>query len=490
MRNRQKRQKIDGPEGSGAGSLDEQDDEHSLPAPPAIAANVSHDPAAVELCGSFLACTEQLQHLQEGRYAERRAGADVFEVTRDPERGSLEVTRRLQFVKGLESATRDARQTIKDEIAKRKHDVKGLLEEINLLGNQIQQDGDESEMLGREISRLYQVIGRHKRCLKELEGMWQVEVKVEVERVCTRVALVREESRSTSKERELVPLENAFVYAVGGVGLSSVERLDLSKNKWEAVAPLSQTRNVGGACATVLDGFLYVTGGFQFGSDKKACERFDPRRGAWEAVASMPVERWGCVATALKGLLYVVGGNNNHHNLASMIRYDPRRNVWEDAAPMHLARYGATGAAVDGFFYVAGGESKGHTVSSVEYYDPDRKEWTLVAPMTYPRRGCAAAVLNGQLYVCGGFHSEGNPRYLSSVERYDRVSNRWEEVAPMTTARYLCAAVVCQGMLYVIGGCYKQKHFDSAERYDPLSNRWEAVAHMSCKRSSLSVAAL
>ena len=67
--------------------------------------------------------------------------------------------------------------------------------------------------------------------------------------------------------------------------LSSVERYDPAKNAWEAVAPMSAARAA--PAAAVVDGKLYVMGGYDSGIRLSSVERYDPARNEWVAMASM-----------------------------------------------------------------------------------------------------------------------------------------------------------------------------------------------------------
>ena len=57
---------------------------------------------------------------------------------------------------------------------------------------------------------------------------------------------------------------NRYIYAIGGCDnatrYQSVERYDPSSDQWLTIAPLISPRS--GAGVGVLDGFLYVCGGF------------------------------------------------------------------------------------------------------------------------------------------------------------------------------------------------------------------------------------
>eukprot|EP00808_Paulinella_micropora_P004772 g61175.t1 len=89
----------------------------------ATATTSTPDPHAVQLCKSLLSLPEQLMQLEGGRYADAKDGSDVFEVNIDRLRGSVEVRRLRDVPRGLETATREARERVADQIAMLKQDV-------------------------------------------------------------------------------------------------------------------------------------------------------------------------------------------------------------------------------------------------------------------------------------------------------------------------------------------------------------------------------
>ena len=76
-------------------------------------------------------------------------------------------------------------------------------------------------------------------------------------------------------------------------------------------------------------------------------------------------------------------------------RFDPLANAWETVAPMIQNRYGCSAAALEGKLYVAGGGSAllvgGSFLGSVERYDPSTNRWEAVAPLKRKRLGCGLA---------------------------------------------------------------------------------------------------
>lgn len=136
---------------------------------------------------------------------------------------------------------------------------------------------------------------------------------------------------------------DGILLAVGGEAAEGVPsaralRWDSTTRTWTEAASMSTPRDTF-ACA-VLDGLVYVCGGWGKKSALATVERYCPARDAWTTVASMPEGRVACAATAVDGALVVVGGYNDASSLASAVRYDPRLDVWETLPSLPAARYG------------------------------------------------------------------------------------------------------------------------------------------------------
>eukprot|EP00457_Paulinella_chromatophora_P006584 gb/GEZN01006603.1/.p1 GENE.gb/GEZN01006603.1/~~gb/GEZN01006603.1/.p1 ORF type:complete len:495 (-),score=61.62 gb/GEZN01006603.1/:128-1612(-) len=443
---------------------------------------ISHDRTTVKLCYSFLSLLDQLKLVCEGQYAEERPGAPVFELSRDLQRGILQVTRYSEICHNLQSATTEARKTVTEEMSLRKQDLSSLDKEIATLAAAIEESGGEgAELKGQQTAQLHLLKGRHKNRIKALESMNEVEVKVKVERVTLRVEVVQQEENPNGQiEARLVPMEDPCIYVMGGApsgpkdAVRTVERYNEKSNTWKAVTPMATNRYA--LASTAANGFVYAIGGSNGTPARFASvERFDVRRGCWEVLQPMSVPRDSCAAAVLQGKVYVCGGYLNKKTLSSVERFDPATGKWEDVASMTSPRRFCAAAVLDGLLYVMGGHDSEFRLTTVERFDPARNSWQLMPSMNQAHSGCAAAVLNGQLYVLGG-QSEGDSSCV--VERFDAKKAIWELVAPMRFSRAGVCAAVLSGSLYAIGGDHGGTFLSSVERYDDVTNTWELVEPM------------
>ncbi len=183
------------------------------------------------------------------------------------------------------------------------------------------------------------------------------------------------------------------VYVCGGWNrgskwLSSCERF--VSNEWIAISSMKEER---GALAMVaIDGKLFAIGGGN-GSRLSSVERFDPKSGQWQFVSRMRKGRFWHGAAVLNGQIYVCGGFGSGGRLRDCECYEPERNRWETVAAMNRRRRSFNLVAMNGRLYAVGGRGSG-AETSVESYDPNRNEWTLLnEPLIEPRKHASAVVL-------------------------------------------------------------------------------------------------
>ena len=154
-----------------------------------------------------------------------------------------------------------------------------------------------------------------------------------------------------------------YLFALGGSGppvfeddpyLDLCECLDVEKNEWRTVAPMSLRRT--GLRVASLGGYLFAIGGFS-ASDTKALslvDRYDPMTDSWRLVASMNSARRSFAVAVLNGYLYAIGGINGGIYYDSVERYCPRSNKWVFIHSLSVERRAVCAAALDNFVYAAG----------------------------------------------------------------------------------------------------------------------------------------
>ena len=193
---------------------------------------------------------------------------------------------------------------------------------------------------------------------------------------------------------------NGTVFALGPSGT------------WERRQPMPDGTRRGASGVTVVDGNLYVAGGFR-GSAVDDFSAFDPTTNRWTVLANLPVPADHLVAGSINGIVYAAGGRGG--SIAShrprLDAYDPATGRWSARAPMPTSRAGAAAAVLDGRLYVFGGEGNSADATGVfaetESYNPATDRWSRHLPMQTPRHGTGAAAAGGSIFVPGGADVEG-----------------------------------------------------------------------------------
>ena len=270
-----------------------------------------------------------------------------------------------------------------------------------------------------------------------------------------------------------------FYFAVV-MGIALVRLLDAEVVACATLTPMPTPR-WGPPMVGVIDGRLHVVGG-QFSSgccseDRAAHEIYDPATDSWTSAEPLLLPRSGGGAAVIDGKLYVVGGFNytGLGDVDNLDRYDPATG-WTSLAPMLFRLRQMSVAAIDGKLYVAGGTADAlqRNVDTLQVYDPS-SGWELKAPMPTAHAAMGAGVIDGKLYVPGGtVGSFDDAQAVGTLAVYDPVSDRWSTLAPMPRVKARAAVAVINRKLYVIGGAVEI--FGPAEAmvygYDPDTDTW------------------
>lgn len=116
----------------------------------------------------------------------------------------------------------------------------------------------------------------------------------------------------------------------GGPGLTVLEVSDPATDTWDTKAPMPTARS--DLAAGIIDGRLYVVGGFPGPGTGADLEVYDPISDRWSAKAMMPTPRGDLAAAVLSNKLYAVGGTSlpGQTPLAALEEYTPSTVVSVD----------------------------------------------------------------------------------------------------------------------------------------------------------------
>ena len=149
-----------------------------------------------------------------------------------------------------------------------------------------------------------------------------------------------------------------------------------------ARASLSSHRSCG------IDGKIYVIGGVIYDDEGEAVVMdrvvmYDPATNSWQQMAAMPTARVCHSAAVLDGKIYVSGGFTTSRDLSDAFdAYDPVTNTCATLASLSEARADHASAAFNRKLYVFGGfTSSGDCLDLVEVYSPASNIWARAAGM-------------------------------------------------------------------------------------------------------------
>jgi N-acetylneuraminic acid mutarotase len=262
---------------------------------------------------------------------------------------------------------------------------------------------------------------------------------------------------------------------------------------WEPVAQLDLPRSE--YAATVLNGAIYVAGGF---GAESSFDRYQPAEDAWERLADLPEPRHHLALIAFSDAIYLAGGLNAEANSAesNFWRYEPGSNRWDALEPLPQGPRGSLGGGViDGTLYVVGGSShdlSGPATADLAAWHAETGTWELRAPMPTPREHLGVGVAGGVLVAVGGREgSHEEPTILQATERYDPVTDTWSVGAPMPTPRAGLGVASDGDAIYVVGGerfLGAAETLGAVERYSPAEDRWTELPALPVARHGVAAA--
>ncbi|MCX5789514.1 MAG: hypothetical protein NTX64_13570 [Elusimicrobia bacterium] len=257
------------------------------------------------------------------------------------------------------------------------------------------------------------------------------------------------------------------------------------------------------SAAVLLNGRLYVAGGFHSQGVARDLRVFDPRRGGWGPSRPLGSPFSFGVAAAHDGRIYIAGGCVNSDCRVGITRdlriYDPASGAWTAGPLMLTLRTWTAGASDDHRLYLAGGMGPCppcRPTDAFEAYDFAGKEWLRLSPMPSTRDHAAAAIVGRAFFVIGGYDlASGSQKIVNRVDAYELDNDRWLPRSPLLTPRGEAAAAAIGGKVYVAGGVGHDaggNHVELSvlEVYDPARDSWKRRANMPEPASRLQAVAV
>lgn len=281
--------------------------------------------------------------------------------------------------------------------------------------------------------------------------------------------------------------------------LSATDGTVFNPPPWEEVAPLNTARS--SHSAVVLNGEIYVLGGFDGTNSLSTVEIYNPTTNQWRFGTPMPGT--GGNAEVVNGKIYVhpAGGND-------VFVFDPATG-WSTVTPTPggAGSFGIDSATYNDVTFGFGNIIVGVTqvsvlnrVMDVVAYTPTTNQWLSgVGLSTAEWLRPSVSVVGDIMYVIGGFGQQGSRGAMSRVAAYDQTTDTWSSKSSMGTARDNNSAVALGGKIYVLGGnavgcgltdCTVGATHRSGEVYDPQADAWTPIPAMFAARKSFDAVVL
>ena len=243
------------------------------------------------------------------------------------------------------------------------------------------------------------------------------------------------------------------------------------ERKWIQGHSMLQPRT-GQRATALLDGRIFVTGGYDGPRLIGTSEIYDPRTDTWARAAPMPDVRGDFAMTTLPGgKVLVAGGLRGKDAVATLtsMYYVPELDRWVWGPLLNSERILFAQARLpNGDLLIIGGQSSGS--GTAERYDVRAGSFVYAGTLANPRLVADAAALpDGRAIVTGGLPEYPGRRDftpLATTELWDAATNTWRIVAPVSSPRAFARLVVVRQGIYQVSGVAYDEHADaSVERF-------------------------
>jgi uncharacterized GH25 family protein len=226
------------------------------------------------------------------------------------------------------------------------------------------------------------------------------------------------------------------IYRIGGLNarnakkedadLHSVDefaRFDPATGTWTKLPALPAGRS--SHDATVIDGKIYVIGGWNLSGDNSTGEWqtgalvYDTAsgdNGKWVKISEPPFQRRALAVAAWNGKLWALGGMDEYADIKrDVFSYDPQTDTWAKAAELpgdDMQGFGVSAWGLDSGLFASGTDGVLYRLSSVD------GNWEQAAELATPRffHRILPAGDNSLLVVAGASMSKGHMKEIERIE--------------------------------------------------------------------------
>ena len=224
------------------------------------------------------------------------------------------------------------------------------------------------------------------------------------------------------------------IYLVAGYGTSRKDTLlkfNPQTDKWVSLAPLDFARDR--VASAVLNGRIYLIGGYDGTSKLKDVDVYDPATNSWNSAADLPEAIERSTAESFNGKIYLIGGTGD-----KVYSYDPSINIWSEEANMTKNINGGSSCIFNGRIWLA-------KEKDALSYDPILKEWKTETSFNLNKGQPAMWTHEGSLFAGGGPQND-------LVEKFSIETQQWEIYGKLPYMVSNAKAFVVQHHLYLVSG--------------------------------------
>lgn len=206
--------------------------------------------------------------------------------------------------------------------------------------------------------------------------------------------------------------------------------------------------NVIGAGFGVLNGELYIAGGWTGSTRLNTAYKRDKDTGLWQSIANVPIFISDCASVVFEGELWILGGfETGPGDTNKVYSYNPVSDTWTARTSLPAVRFGPSAGIQSGRIMVVGGISGAY---QNQVWDLVGGSW--ISRTNYPSNvfGHRMTTYKDEVYVSGGQTSGANQ--LDTIYRYNQLSNNWTLWDTIPEKRIGHGAIENRGVLMVFCG--------------------------------------
>ena len=236
--------------------------------------------------------------------------------------------------------------------------------------------------------------------------------------------------------------------------------------------------------AVVMQGKVYVGGGYTRNDNKNKVMVYDIHSGKWATLPPYQTHYFGM--TVIDNQLVLVGGEKVSGAYSKILgAWRAASKEWVHPYPnMFIARCSCSAVTYKEWLVVAGGISEKMVyLTSVEVMNTSNKEWFIASPLPVGWTQMNAAIVDDMCYFMGGL-IKGHTKKVFSVSLpaliylLDSKRDRqiWKEISKPDVDFFTPLSI--SGSLLALGGMKDGKDLTTIQLYQPETGEWLKVGDL------------